>query len=153
MTVVGKKFDRELFKKTDGKAKSKLIKLLKGSKFEAEENTNCHGVDLLIFDKDSNHKGYVEVEIKSMWADDFKWPDVNFLKRKEKYCQLDKKTVFVLFNKDLTRYMVVKDKDVLTSPEEVVKNKYNYNGEIFKKIPLNKVVFDDLVGVLENYLK
>jgi len=147
---IRKRFDKELHNKTDTLAKNKG-KALFNNNFKVIENPNKHAVDLLVYNKKDEHKFNVEVEIKTNWkkGEDFKFPDVNFLKRKEKYCKLDKPTIFVIFNEDLSQYLAVKDKDVLNSPLKEVPNKFVYSGELFFKIPLTKVTFNDINKVIK----
>jgi hypothetical protein len=148
-----KRFDPELHAKTDNLAKTSLMNLFQKSAISIIENPNRHGVDLLAY-KDNDHVFNVEVEIKTNWKEreDFRFPNVNFLRRKEKYCSLDKPTIFVIFNKDLSQYLAVRDRDVLASPLEEVRNKYVYSGELFYKIPLNKVSFNNIGKVVKELL-
>lgn len=153
--MITKRFDPVLHAKTDKKAKNKVAELLKDTDYTVVENPNKHGVDLLVYDKKGNHILYIEAEIKNVWKrkEKFKWPDINFLKRKEKYCKLDKKTLFILFNEDLTDYFTVEDEVVLDSPEAVVHNKYVAYNEVFKKIPLKKANFSGLVKTINKLVK
>ena len=152
--IVRKKFDKDLHDKTDKLAKNKLIKLLKNSKYKVIENEDIHGIDLLLYDKNDKHIINCEVEIKTNWkSEEFQYDTVNFLRRKEKYCKLSLPSIFVIFSEDLTNYLVIKDKDVLKAPLEEVKNKYNYSGEYFRKIPLSKVIFNDIELVIDSIVK
>ncbi len=151
MTVVRKRFDKALHDKTDKLAKQTAIAILEKAGHKVVENPNRHAVDLLVYNDKDEHIFNCEVEIKTNWktGTDFKYPDVNFLDRKAKYCKLDKPTVFVIFNEDLSQYLSVKGSDVLSSPQEVVKNKYCYDGELFYKLPLTKVKFNDIVSSIK----
>lgn len=144
---VRKRFSQSLHKETDKIAKKAAMKLCsKNRRVTLIENPNRHAVDLLIYNKKDEHIGNIEVEIKRNWAagEDFKFPNVNFLSRKEKYCRLTKPTIFVIFNADLSQHLVIKDTDVLASPLEEVRNRYVHSGELFYKIPLTRVKFNCL---------
>ncbi len=152
---VRKRFDKALHEKTDTLAKNKAIGILENVRnCRVIENPNRHGVDLLVYNQKDEHIFNCEVEIKTNWksGEDFKYPDVNFLDRKAKYCKLDKPTIFMIFNEDLSQYLTVKGDDVLSSPQEVVKNKYCYDGELFYKLPLTKVKFNDVKSSIKEIL-
>jgi hypothetical protein len=107
------------------------------------------GVDMMVF-KDGEHIAYLELERKTAFKSlPFPYPEVNMPSRKEKYCKLSKPTFFVMFSEDLQNYLVIKDLDVLSSPLKVVKNKYCFDGELFFKIPLNKVIFNNIEQELD----
>ena len=133
-------FDKDLYKQYDSIAKLSSIRLFKRLKgLSLDENEKLRGVDMLIY-KDKKHKYYLECEIKNQeWSPGkFPFPTVNLPERKEKYCKLNKPTLFIIFNKDQTAYICFWGKDVLKSKKEEVRNRYVYNGELFFKIPVKK---------------
>lgn len=148
-----KQFNKELFDQTDLVARNAAKKLLVDSMYELVDNDDQHGVDLLLF-KNGKHVGYVEVEIKFNWKAKAKWdfPNVNFLRRKEKYCVLDKPTLFLIFNRDLSQYLSVTSKAVMESPLEEVKNKYNQSGEFFRKVQMYNVIINKIYASVESIL-
>jgi len=153
---VRKRFDKELHDRTDKLAKQKAIGILDTVRnCKTIENPDRHAVDLLVYNHKDEHIFNCEVEIKTNWkaGEDFKYPDVNFLDRKAKYCKLDKPTIFMIFNEDLSQYLTVKGSDVLSSPQEVVKNKYCYDGELFYKLPLTKVHFNNINKSIKEIMK
>lgn len=149
-----KAFNQSLHDVTDLKAKNAAKKLLEDSMYDIQDNPDIHGVDLFLMHK-GIHKANVEVEIKFNWKPKtkFSFDNVNFLRRKEKYCQLKQPTVFIIFNSDLSQYLTVDGRNVLSSPMEEVKNKYNASGEFFRKIPLDKVIFNSIYKSIEGVLK
>jgi len=136
-----KHFDRDLYNENDAKAKAAAKEILKN--FKVEDNPKKTGVDLLVYNKQGEHIFNVECEIKKVWVDKFTYTDVQFPERKSKYCLLEKPTFFIMFNKDLSQYLVVSSKNLLNSPLEIVPNKYISYGEKFFKVPLNKVLFNE----------
>lgn len=144
-----KRFDKALFEENDKKCRTRVKELLQLGGFAGVDNIKIRGVDLLLY-KDGVHIGYVEVERKAVWkGPDFKYDNVQFPERKAKYAKLDKPTTFVMFNEDYSNFLVVKHTDLLSSPCVEVPNKYMYKGEQFFQVPIDKVKFNDIVGVLK----
>ena len=144
-----KRFDRALFEENDKKCRTKVKELLQNEGFAGVDNVKVRGVDILLY-KDGNHIGYIEVERKAVWkGDKFQYDNVQFPERKAKYAKLDKPTIFVMFNEDMSKFLAVRDKDLLSSPCVEVPNKYVYKGEQFFQVPLTKVKFDDITELLK----
>lgn len=144
-----KRFDKALYEENDKKCRTKVKELLLKSNFAGVDNVKVRGVDILLY-KNGQHVGYIEVERKAVWkGPDFQYANVQFPERKAKYAKLDKPTVFVMFNEDMTKFLAVKDTDLLSSPCVEVPNKYMYKGENFFQVPLTSVKFNDIVGLLE----
>lgn len=146
-----KKFDKELHNKYDtlarDKAKEVFANLAPYSIVESEKKT---AVDFQIL-KDGVHVGYLEVEVKKTWDGAvFKYADVQFPERKWKYCKLDKPTIFMMFNSDLSNYLNVTGEELLSSKLEMVRNKYIKYGEMFFKVPVAKITFDNVQALLDN---
>lgn len=136
-----KRFDRELYDKTDTLAKNHCVALLTNLGYTVRENPKKRDVDLLIY-KGEQHIFNVETEIKLVWNGKFKYDTVQFPERKFKYATLNKPTYFIMWNADQSEYLVVKDKDLITSPVKEVRNKYVFQNELFFQVPLSKVKFN-----------
>lgn len=145
-----KKFDPSLHAANDERAKKAIARLFSTlDPYYVEESKKRTAVDFVLFNGDK-HVGYVEVEIKRVWkGSTFTYSDVNFPERKWKYCNLDKPTIFIMFNESCSDYLCVDGKTMLTCPLEVVRNKYVGYGEQFFKVPLEKASFNDVMAVIE----
>jgi len=141
-----KMFDRELYEANDKLAKSCVVeefnKLRK--KFEVVENPKKRGVDLLIHRKDK-HVFNIETEIKRVWkTEEFPYTSVQFPERKKKFSELDKPTIYVMWNSDQSAYLAVTSEDLKNSPTAMVRNRYVPYGEHFFQVPLENVFFNNL---------
>lgn len=118
------------------------------------DNPDRYGVDLFLIHK-GVHRANIEVEIKTNWKPKggFEFDTVNFLRRKEKYCRLVEPTLFVIFNRDLSQYLTIDSREVFSCPLEEVSNKFNQSGELFRKIPLDKVIINKIYKSVERILK
>lgn len=135
-------FRKDQFDLRDEPAKKAARAILEPMGYEVQNNPKRYEVDLLVF-KDGEHLFNLEVEVKSHWgAGAFQYGDVQICERKQKYAMLDKPTYFMMFNRDLTQYLVIKDKDLLKSPLKEVPNKRHYSGEYFFKVPVAKITFN-----------
>jgi hypothetical protein len=152
-----KRFDRELFNETDKLAREAVKELFADTtKYIIIDNPKKMGVDLQVFEplKSTEPVFNVECEIKKVWKEkDFQYESVQFPQRKAKYAQLDKKTIFVMFNADLTAYLTVTSDDLLSSPCVEVPNRYVYKGEYFYQVPLTKVKFNSIKKSIKEILK
>lgn len=144
-----KPFDRALYEKYDNACKVQAQKIFsKIPGYTIEENDSKIGVDFLLY-KDDEHIGYLEVELKNIWTSvSFPYEEVNFPHRKIKFCELDKPTLFMMFNKDFKNYLVVDSGTMLNSDLEEVRNKYILKGELFFKVDKNKVLFGNMKKAL-----
>lgn len=142
---MNKPFDRTLFAENDKKARDAVKAWFKGSKvYRVIDNPKKMGVDLLLYEGEE-HVGNIEVEVKRVWNGDFKYTSVQFPQRKSKFCVLSQPTLFVMFNSDLSQFLTVTGQDLLSSPLAVVPNKYVFQGEQFYQVPLDKVIFNQLL--------
>jgi len=140
-----KKFDKKLFEENDLLCRNKIKEIVKDFKnIVLEDNPKTRGVDIIIKNDKDEIIGYMEVERKLVWKGDFKYDTVNFPSRKMKYCTLDKPTIFVMFNHDFSEYMCTSGEVVRNSKMEMVRNKYVTFGEMFFKIDLDKVNFNNI---------
>lgn len=143
-----KHFSKELHADNDELCRTAVKTLLKNSQYSCEDNPKKMGVDLLLY-KDGKHIGYIETERKIVWKGaSFPYDNVNFLYRKLKYAMLDMPTFFVMFSADMKNFLTVTSKDLMNSPVEEVRNKYVFKEEMFFKVPLDKVSFNDILTVL-----
>jgi hypothetical protein len=140
-----KKFDKELYALNDKLAKDAAMLVLSGAGYtQVRESPRKTDVDLQVLDKDGNIMFYVEVERKAVWTTpEFPYTNVQFPERKTKYANLDKPTYYLMFSGDMKKYLVVKGQDLLTSPIEMVRNKYVAYGEMFYQVPLDRVTFNN----------
>ena len=150
-----KLFDRELYEKYDSLAKNAVKNLFKdvssltGHDFDIQENVKKRGVDLLAY-AFGNHIFNIETEVKRVWKGEFEYDSVQFPERKQKFAELDKPTLFIMFSEDLSQYLVVNNTDLLNAPKAMVRNRYVSYGENFFQVPLDKVIFNDLRKALIN---
>lgn len=148
--MIRKRFSPELYEQNDKLAKEKAITLLDKRVYKVVENPNKRGVDLLVYKK-GEHVFNIECEIKKVWSGkEFKFDNVQFPERKNKFAILEKPTLFIMFNKDQSSFLVVNSKDLVASPKVEVPNKYIYKGEYFYQVPLNKVYFNNIKSSLNN---
>jgi hypothetical protein len=146
---IRKRFNRDLYNANDMPAKDKVKELLKDSGYKIVDNTKKTGIDLFLF-KDGKHILSIETEIKRVWnSAEFPYESVNIPERKSKYLSLERPTVFVMFNNDLSSYLVIRGTDVEKSPKREVPNKYVYKGELFYQIDLTKIVTNDILSVIK----
>jgi hypothetical protein len=143
-----KRFDAALYAENDKRARDAVKALL--PELDIRDNIRKRGVDMLVHDSNGKHVFNIETEIKKTWIDNFKFKDVNFPERKKKYAELDLPTFFIMFNNDLSQFLVVCGEDLLTSPLEIVPNRYISYGEKFFKVPLTKVHFNNIL-VFQEY--
>lgn len=145
-----KRFDPTLHADNDSLCRNAVKDLLKDTEYNVVPNPKQRGVDLLIYDKNGKHIANIECERKLVWSgSEFKYDDINFPHRKEKYAVLEKPTIFIMFNKEIDNYLTVTGDILINSPLKEVPNKYLYKGELFYKVPKDKVKFNELLKVLK----
>ena len=148
--TVRKRFDRDLWLENDKKARNACEKIF--NQFEnltVKPHKSPTKVDLELF-LDGEHIANVETEIKRVWkAETFQYESVQFPERKRKFCELEKPTLFIMWNFNCSSYLVVTGSDLIDSPSVEVPNKYVYKGEYFFQVPVNKVYMNDLDSALE----
>ena len=144
-----KRFDKDLYEKYNQKAVAAFKKVLP-KKYRVEQPKKKTDVDLIVY-KGDEIVCYAEVEVKRVWKEvDFPYEDVNLPSRKEKYCKLDKPTLFCIFNEPTTRVKCFWSQDVLASPKEEVSNVFIAAGELFFKIPLD-CTFDTIAKAIREH--
>jgi len=140
-----KHFDKALYDRYDAAAKTAARTLLQHTNFVLKDSEKKTDVDFEIY-KDDKLIGFLEVEVKRNWAvGPFIYNDVQWPERKWKYCNLTKPTVFLMFNADLSQYLTATGEDLLSSKIEMIRNKYVAYGESFFKVPVSKVIFNNIL--------
>ena len=135
-----KRFNKKLWKENDKKGKefaTSILKKIYGNNIKIVEGVE-YGVDLKLFEDDTLIKT-AEVEVRHSWGNDSKFPfnTVNIPYRKKKFftnniCE------YISINRLFTRCLLIKEKDISSSPIEENKNKYVKRGEKFFKIDISK---------------
>lgn len=144
-----KHFDKELYNKYDTAAKLAVEKLFEGSDWTIQISPKKTAVDYMIFEG-GEHIGYLEVEVKMNWSTPiFPYADVQWPERKWKYCNLDKPTIFLMFNHDQSQYLTATGEVLLGSKLEMVRNKYVRFGENFFKVPVTNIRFNDVYSEIK----
>jgi len=106
---------------------------------EARDNPNRYGVDLHLY-KDDLLVGYAEVEVRLSWKTvEFPYEDLNVPARKKKLLTQELPTYFFSVNKDGTALFHCEAAAVLDSEIKESRNKYVYQGELFYKVPLDRL--------------
>jgi hypothetical protein len=154
MNKVTKRFDKTLFDENDAICRKKVKSLFRKSGLKILDNTERYGVDLLI-QKDGVHVGNIELERRKGTFENgkFKYDTINYPSRKEKFLDLGLPTYFISFSEDMKNYLVVKAKDIRSSPKEEVRNKYVYTNEQFYKVKISKAVQDDITIIIQELMK
>ena len=111
-----RKFDQSRFNAFNSKAIEKAESLFKNLGYSVEHPENKYVVDLVVRKEDSTFA--VEVEVKSAWVGlEFPFEDIQFLPRKyekwfDKKYTLGHRTHWLLFNKDLSHHLMVRDVEI-----------------------------------------
>ena len=134
---LAKKFDPELFKQNDFRARDAAKDFLLSQGQKAVDNTDKYGPDLVLEDG-----SFVEVEVKHTWKDRFAFDSLQVPFRKEKFAKLG--CLFLVFNDDCSKVFIVRGEDILTSPVKEIHNKYVSAGELFYQVPLSAVKEHDV---------
>jgi hypothetical protein len=116
-----RKFSNSRYNSFNDKALQKAIALFTKLGYSVEQPENKFIVDLVVRKGDSSFA--VEVEVKSAWVGlSFPFDDIQFLPRKyekwfdEKY-NLGHRTHWLLFNKDLSHHLMVRDNEIKSAME------------------------------------
>ena len=133
-----KSFNQDYYNSYD-RAKLKLSGILRGTDYYIDIPDDKYTVDLYLFYREEHIKN-VEVEVKLGWVDwDYPFKDVRIAFRKNKFTKLEKPTIFCMFNKPLTRHLVIPD--IIKGKVELVDNK-EMDNEKFFVLDLKDVKFD-----------
>ena len=137
-----KRFDKELHDTYD-KFGRDVVKSYVSSfwNMEARDNPDRYGVDLHLY-KDDLLVGYAEVEVRLSWKTvEFPYEDLNVPARKKKLLTQEMPTHFFSINKDGTALFHCEAAAVLDSEVKESRNKYVYQGELFYKVPLDRLSY------------
>jgi hypothetical protein len=145
-----KRFDRDLWLENDAKARKGVESIFNSiSELEIRPHKDSRKVDLEIF-KNGQHVANIETEVKRVWkAKEFQYATIQFPERKKKFCELDKPTIFVMWNYDMDSYLAVASEDLLASPCVEVPNKYVFKGEKFFQVPIEKAAANNVTAILK----
>lgn len=136
---INKKFDNYLHSQYDDVGKNIVISYFQNLGFDARENTDRYGVDVVLY-RNNIPIGYAEVEIRNNWNTDvFPFDTLNVPLRKKKLLDQDLPTYFFSINKTNTRMYCCPAEIVLESPVKENPNKYVKEKEYFYKVPLEKL--------------
>jgi hypothetical protein len=150
-----KPFSTHLYYKYDKKAKKFAIKILEKEEFIVEKPKNKKSVDLIVrWKKVPSMYFYVETEIKRYLSvvKNFDFDTLHLPKRKKKFCELDRPTLFMLFSEEGDKYLCVWSTYVLKSPLKEIKNRYVKKGELFFDISI-KYVDNNIKRALKRDIK
>ena len=132
--MIHKKFNPGDYALYDQKAKDKTTEYLQGLGYQVVEHPNRYAQDLIA--KSEMNEFMVECEVKVVWnTDDFPFPNVQLPERKSKF--LKDRTLFFIWNKQLTRAFTFWSDDVKKLTPIEVPNKRVRKGEYFYQIPLD----------------
>lgn len=128
--MIKKRFDHELYKQNDQKAKKAVLKYLgKGWK----ENPKRTDVDLTNF----IGTAFVECEIKQRFTGkEFPYETVQLPERKNKWKHLNVR--YFILNKECTHAVIIYPKSLKKNRLKEVPNKYVFKGEYFYQIPVKE---------------
>jgi len=143
-----KDFDQKLHDKYDGPGKEVVINWLRTKGFEATENPNRYGIDIIIR-KDGEVYGYGEVEVRpSAWVGKvFKFDDLNVPFRKYKkilpLVKASKRSLFFSVNGDYTAMFYCSGKKAIGG-NSFRQDTIHMKNEKFLKVKLNDVRYEEL---------
>ena len=130
-----KPFDRDMFEKVDSLAREATKKYISSRGYEAIDNPNKYGADLIV-----EGVCYVECECKLVWDSlNFPYKTIHLPTRKEKFTKLDMPCCFFIWNKQFSSAIKFTSSDVLKSPKKEVPNKEIKSGEYFFDLDVNKL--------------
>lgn len=133
-----KRFDRELYKMYDQKAREATAAVLRSNGMDSTEHPNRYAQDLIGYDPTTDFEFHVECEVKLVWeGPEFPYESVQLPQRKQKF--FDGKTQFYIWNKELDTAVTFWDTDIEDLIPVEVPNKYVHKGEYFYQIPMEKV--------------
>ncbi len=132
---VRKKFDKDLYDTYDSIAKEAAKDALQKKGYTVCDNTDKYAQDL-VAEKDGE-MFLVETEVKNVWkGPEFPYDTVQLPERKKKFFK--ERTLFFIWNAELTHAIVFWSDDVKDLEPVEVPNKYRYKGEYFFQIPVGE---------------
>ena len=132
---VRKKFDKDLYDTYDSIAKEAAKDALQKKGYTVCDNTDKYAQDLVA--EKEGEMFLVETEVKNVWkGPEFPYDTVQLPERKKKFFK--ERTLFFIWNAELTHAIVFWSDDVKHLEPVEVPNKYRYKGEYFFQIPVGE---------------
>ena len=125
-----KPFDQDQHDQDDHPAKEKVRNFLINNWNVRVIVGKLYDADLICY-RGSDVVGYVEVERRHNWVDEFPFPTIHVPARKEKFFRLEKPTVIFSVRSDLAKAMWCWGENVLSSPIKFLNNKHCDNEDFF----------------------
>lgn len=135
-----KRFDKDLYDSNDSTARTAGKKYWRSFNYQAEDNPDRYGADLIV--NTGWEVFYSEVEIKRVWSGPlFKYDTLQIPERKRKFTVLDMPCMFLVLNNEQTHAFVCSSDLLSKSPVVEVPNKYVYKGEMFFQVPVSELLY------------
>lgn len=135
-----KRFDKSLYDNNDSTARTAGKKYWRSFSYQAEDNPDRYGADLIV--NTGWEVFYSEVEIKRVWSGPlFKYDTLQIPERKRKFTVLDMPCMFLVLNNEQTHAFVCSSDLLSKSPVVEVPNKYVYKGEMFFQVPVSELLY------------
>jgi hypothetical protein len=130
-----KKFDPKLHEQADEPAKTVTKFYVGRFGYDAEDNPNIYGVDLIVPDV-----CYIEVERRFMWKEGDKFPfwNLHIPHRKRKFFNLDMPTLVFTWNYALTHFIRLHEDVIKNSPVIEKATEAMPEGEHFYEVNLSQ---------------
>ncbi len=136
-----KKFDKKLFDKYDTPARE-IIKNKIG--IEIIDNPDIYGADMIIQIPKCKYE-YLELQVCATWTED-RYPHVNpyVYERKGHFSE---KTLYLIFNKAMTRALLFDKKSLMPNPRRVQKYSRSYVYDVYwhRVFPVEIEDFDSAI--------
>jgi hypothetical protein len=137
-----KKFDRNLYNRSDGKSKGAISKYLRSKKHIITNVVEKYSCDIESMSEDGT-LCFSETEIKYSWKGEWpeSWKDVRIPYRKKKLLEkIEKNLTFYVLRADCKEAWVITDSALKKYAETVeIPNRYVPEGEKFYSIPVDKI--------------
>jgi len=138
-----KVFDQSLYDKNDGRGKKAAIKFFLKRGFEATENPDKYGIDVLIY-KENKLQFMIEVEVRGedVWNGNiFKYSSLHIPYRKQRLIKFDTliPIQYFVFNNTLTSFLTCNLRLSCSRQPIEVSNKYIPQGEYFFDVPQTEI--------------
>ena len=131
-----KKFDQKLHDKTDVPARTVTKYYVGRFGYDAEDNPNIYGVDLIVPDV-----CYIEVECRLMWDKNdavFPYKTLHVPHRKRKFFNQDLPVLLFTWNKALTHFIRLHENVIKSSPVIEIPTQAMPEGEHFYDVDISR---------------